>query len=428
MELAALVIGFVALILLGAPMGIAMALVPIVYILVTDDLPLATVPYQMYEALSHTALVAVPFFMLTGELMNSTQLTGRLLALSRELVGRIRGGLAQTNVVASMLFAGMNGSAVADTAAVGGIMIPAMKKAGYSAAFSAALTAVASTIGGVIPPSIMMILLASTMSMSVGALFAAGILPGLLIGLLLMVVTYVLAVKRRYERYEMPFNFRALWRAFIGAWAALTIPLVILGGMLFGVFSTIEAGAITALVALIIGGLVYRTLTVKELGQTLVRTVKVTSAVFIILAASGPFAWLLNRIGALDGLESFFALFVHNQFLFAVVLVLFILVIGTILEPVPCIVVLSPTLVEACKVAGFHEVQAALVLTVGFLIGAVSPPVGVCYFTAAKIAGERLEAVALELWPLLLAEISVLFLILFLPWLTLGMPRLFGLV
>jgi len=417
----------IVLILLGAPIGITMAALPAIYIAVTKELPLSTVPYQMYDALSSAPLIAIPFFILTGELMNSSQITERLMLLSRELVGRIRGGMAQMNVLACMLFAGMNGSAVADTATIGGIMIPAMKKAGYSGAFAAAQTAVAATIGGIVPPSIVMIVLAGTMGLSVGALWSAGFAPGILVGALLMVVTYYFAWKRNYERYEVPFTFRALLRAFLGASPALIIPGVIVAGILFGIFSPTEAGAVTVIVAAIIGTVVYRTLNSKGIYAAFVRSVRLTSSIFIILAASGPFSWFLNRIGALKGLDHWLTGFAGNPLLFSVILVLLILVVGTVLETIPAIVILGPTLITACKAAGFHELQASLVIVVGFLMGAVHPPVGVCYFTAAYIAKEKPEPVAMALIPFMLVEVLVMFLILIVPPLTLAIPRAMGL-
>ncbi len=428
MALTLLVAGLVILIVLGAPMGVTMAVLPIAYILITGELPLSAVPYQMYEALSHAPLLAVPFFILTAELMNSGKITERLLDLARELVGRMRGGLGQMNVLASMMFGAMSGSAVADVAAVGGILIPAMKRAGYPGAFAAALTAIGGTIGAILPPSILMVLLASTMGMSVGSLFAAGIIPGILVGLLLMVVVYVYALRHGYGRYEVPFTFGALWGAFLGAWGALLIPTVLIGGILFGIFTPTEAGAVTAAVAFVIGALVYRTLTRYTFGETLFRSVKITSSVFIILAASGPFSWLLNRIGALQGLEGFLLQFAHSPALFGFALIVVIFVVGTVLEPVPCVIVLGPTLVEACVAAGFHEVQAALVLTVGFIMASVSPPVGVCYFTAAAIAGEPIEKVGRALIPFLLVEVFVMGLMLVIPPITLAIPRLLGFV
>jgi tripartite ATP-independent transporter DctM subunit len=273
-----------------------------------------------------------------------------------------------------------------------------------------------------------MVLLASTMGMSIGSLFAAGIVPGLLVGFMLMVVVYIYAVRRGYARYEVPFTFKALWQAFLGAWGALLIPAVIIGGILFGVFTPTEAGAVAVVVAFLIGALVYRTLTRHTFASTLFRSVKITSSVFIILAASGPFSWLLNRIGALQGLEGFLLQFSDRPFLFGIALIGLIFVVGTVLEPVPCVIVLGPTLVKACVGAGFHEVQAALVLTVGFIMGSVSPPVGVCYFTAAAIAGEKIEKVGRALMPFLLVEIFVMCLMLLIPSLTLGLPTLLGFI
>jgi tripartite ATP-independent transporter DctM subunit len=418
-ELIVLMVALLAMILVGAPIGVTMAVLPAIYIALTDELPLATVPYQMYESIASAPLIAIPFFLLTGALMNSGQITERLLLFSRELVGRVRGGMAQTMVLVSMLFAGMSGSAVADTAAVGGVLIPAMKKEGYHGPFAAALCAVAGTIGGIIPPSIVMILLAGSMGLSTGALFMAGVLPGLAIGLLLMVVAYVISVRRGYPRYEEPFRIKVLARAFLGALPPLAIPLVIILGMVFGVFTATEAGAITVLVATVIGVVLYRSLTLVEVGRTFVHTVKVTSSVFFILAASGPFSWLLNRIGALKGLEGWFMQYAGSP-------VLFTLLVGTVIETIPAIVVLAPTLIKVSVAAGFHEIQAALVLVVGFIMGAVTPPVGIVYFTAAFIAKEPLEKVGWALIPFMAVEVLVMFIILLVPALTLWLPKLVG--
>ena len=427
MELLLLVGSLVLLILVGAPIGVTMAVLPMIYIVFTGELPLSTVPYQMYEALAHAPLVAIPFFLLTGELMNSGQITERLLALSRELVGRFRGGLAQVTIMVSMLFAGMNGSVVADTAAVGSVLIPPMKKAGYSAAFAAAITAVAGTIGGIIPPSIAMILLASGLGLSVGGLFAGGILPGVLIGLMLMAVTYVIATRRGYERLEEPFSLRKLWLAFRGAMLPLTIPIVIVGGMVLGVFTSTEAGAVTAIVAALISAVAYRTLNRSNVRSVLTKSVEMTASVFIIIAAAGPFSWLLNQIGALQGLGGWLTGFAGDRVMFIIALVGFIFVAGMIMDAVANIIVLGPTLVTACVAAGFPPIQAGLVVTVGFLMGTVTPPVGISYFMAAYIAEERLEPVAFALIPFILVEVFALVLMLLWPGLTMWVPSLMGL-
>src|SRR5690606_31063721 len=275
-----LVVGLVVLILMGAPIALAMVLLPTVYLLVTDAAPLLTVPYQMYEAVAKPALIAVPFFMLAGELMNSSTVTDRILGLSRALVGRVRGGLGQVNIVSSMFFGGMNGSAAADIATIGPILIPTMKKAGYSAAFSSAVTAASSTIGGIIPPSIMMIILASAANLSVGAMFAGGIIPGLLVGFAMMALTYWISVKRDYERGQDAFSLKGLVVAFKRSAAALLVPLVLLSGILGGWFSSVEAGAVTCLVALIVGCAIYRDMNVKGLLEAVGRTVRLTAAIF----------------------------------------------------------------------------------------------------------------------------------------------------
>lgn len=417
----------VALILLGAPIALAMIILPAAYILYTGTAPLLTIPYQMYEAVSKPALIAVPFFMLTGELMNSSTVTTRILELSRRLVGRMRGGLAQVNVVSSMFFAGMNGSAVADTATIGSVLIPAMKKSGYSPGFAAALTAVGSTIGGIIPPSIMMIILASSANLSVGAMFAGGIIPGILIGLMLMAVTHWIAVRRDYERGGEPFRWGAFFQALLAASFALVIPVALVGGMLGGWFSSVEAGAVTALLALIVGAVVYRDLTFKSLMAAIGRTVRLTASIFIIVAAAGPFGWLLAKVGTIDALADWLATFSASPVAFVCVMIGLVLLIGTFLDAPANIILLGPVLISASVAAGFNPITAALVVVIGFLLGMVTPPVGACWFLASRIAGARLEHSAVELVPFMAVEMLVLFLLFAFPPLTLALPALLGL-
>lgn len=428
MDVFVLVLSLVALILLGAPIALAMVLLPTVYIVLTDAAPLLTVPHQMYEALAKFPLVAVPFFMLTGELMNTSSVTQRIMRLSTVLVGRMRGGLAQVNMVASLFFAGMNGSAVADTATIGTVVIPAMIRRGYSRAYSAAVTAIGSTIGGIIPPSIAMIVLASAANLSVGALFAAGIVPGLLIAFMLMAVAWIFAVVKGHERSDEPFSLRNLLDAAWGASLALLVPLVLVVGIFGGWFSSVEAGAITVLVALALGSLVYRDIDLRGLFGALNRSVRLSASVFVIVAAAGPFSWLLARLGALDMLEGWLMSFADSRIAFALALLTVILIAGMFLDAAANIIVLGPMLIPACEAVGFEPVQAALVVVVGFLMGTVTPPVGVCYFTANAIAGARLERTAVALIPFLAVEVLVLVLMLLIAPLTLALPRLLGLI
>ncbi len=428
MESVLLLIILVALIMLGAPVGFTLILIPVVYILITDAAPLILIPSQMFQSIDSVPLTAIPFFMLTGELMTSATITDRLVNLSQRLIGRMRGGMAQANVLVSMFFAGMNGSVVADTATVGSLMVPAMKRAGYPPAFAAAITAVSSTIGGILPPSIMMIVLANAGGISVGALFAGGIVPGLMIGALLMVINYIIARRNNFERSEEPFSIKAIAVASYESSFALLIPVVLVGSVVFGIAGVVEAGALTATIALLVGLFVYRTINWDNCKGAFVRAFRNSAMVFIIIAASGPFSWLLTSLGAISELEQWLLGYADNPLQFALVLVLFIFLLGMVMDSAANIIIVGPVLVDVMVKAGYPDVQAALVVVVGFLIGSVTPPVGVAFFTAGAIAKVRLEKVAVAMLPYLAALFVLLFILIVVPNFTMFLPRAFGYV
>ena len=428
MESIILLIILVLLILLGAPVGFTLILIPVVYILITDAAPMILIPSQMFSAIDAVPLTAIPFFMLTGELMTSATITDRLVELSQRLIGRMRGSMAQANVLVSMFFAGMNGSVVADTATVGSLMVPAMKKAGYPAAFAAAITAVSSTIGGIIPPSIMMIVLANAGGISVGALFAGGIIPGLMIGALLMLINYFIAKRNNFERSDIPFSFKALGLSIYRSSFALLIPVVLVGSVVFGIAGVVEAGALTATIALFVGVFIYRTITWDNCKSAFIRAFRNSAMVFIIIAASGPFSWLLTSLGAINDLEQWLLGYSHNPMLFILMLVLFICLLGMVMDSAANIIVVGPVLVDVMVKAGYPDVQAALVVVVGFLIGSVTPPVGVAFFTAGAIANVRLEKVAVAMLPYLVALFLLLFVLIVVPQFTMYLPQVFGFV
>lgn len=428
MESILLLATLVVLIMLGAPVGFTLILIPVVYILITDAAPMILIPSQMFSAIDAVTLTAIPFFMLTGELMTSATITARLVELSQRLIGRMRGSMAQANVLVSMFFAGMNGSVVADTATVGSLLVPAMKKAGYPAAFAAAITAVSSTIGGIIPPSIMMIVLANAGGISVGALFAGGIIPGIMIGITLMIINYFIAKRNNFERSEEPFSIKALGIATYKSFFALLIPIVLVGSVVFGVAGVVEAGALTATIALLVGLFIYRTINWNNCKSAFVRAFRNSAMVFIIIAASGPFSWLLTSLGAINDLEQWLLGYTYNPLLFAFMLVLFICLLGMVMDSAANIIVVGPVLVDVMVKAGYPDVQAALVVVVGFLIGSVTPPVGVAFFTAGAIANVRLEKVAIAMLPYLLALFVLLFILIALPQFTMFVPELLGFV
>ncbi len=428
MESIILLSSLVALILLGAPIGFSLILLPTVYILITNETSLILIPSQMFSAIDSVPLTAIPFFMLTGELMTSATITDRLVVLSQRLIGRMRGSMAQVNVMVSMFFAGMNGSVVADTATVGSLMIPAMKRAGYPAAFAAGITAVSSTIGGIIPPSIMMIVLANASGLSVGALFSAGIIPGLMIGGILMIVNNLLARKNNYERSEEAFNIAAVYQAGKRASFALIIPIVLVGSVVWGIAGVVEAGAITATIALLVGLFLYRTITWTNCKGAFTRAFRNSAMVFIIIAASGPFSWLLTSLGAINQLETWLLSFTYSPLLFILVLVTFIFVLGMIMDSAVNIIVVGPVIVGVMVQAGYSDIQAALVCIVGFLIGSVTPPLGVAYFTAAAVAKASLEKVAVAMLPFIAALFFLLILLVLIPELTLWLPGVMGFI
>lgn len=428
MESIVLMTLLVVLVLLGGPIGFVLIVLPIGYILITGEAPLNIIPFHMYERVASVPLIAAPFFILTGELMATSTITDRLVELSRRVIGGMQGGLAQVNILVSMFFAGINGSVVADTATVGSLMIPAMKQAGYSPAFSAAITGVSATIGGIIPPSIAMVILANAGGLSVGALFAGGIVPGVLIGLVLMAITWVIAVRRGYEKSDEAFSWGKLGGAAWRASFALIIPIVLVGSVLGGIASPVEAGAITAATALLVGFFVYRAMTWENCRAAFVRAFRTSASVFVIIAAAGPFTWLLTILGAIKWLEEWLTGFADQPIIFALVLVAFIYVLGMIMDAVANIIVVGPVLIDICVKAGIPDVQGALIVIVGFLIGTVTPPIGYAYFTSAAIARARLETVAVAMLPYLVALAGILFLVVVVPDLTLWMPRQLGFI
>jgi len=416
------------LILLGAPVGFSMILLPTIYILFTNAAPLLLIPAQMFSAIDSIPLTAIPFFMLTGELMTSATITDRLVELSQRIIGRLRGSLAQANVLVSLFFAGMNGSVVADTATVGSLVIPAMTRAGYKKSFSAGITAVSSTIGGIIPPSIMMIVLANASGISVGALFSAGIIPGILVAILLMIVNHFLAIKYNFERSEEPFSWTALRKSTIKASFALIVPITLVGTVVGGIAGVVEAGAITATISLLVGLFIYRTINFSNTISAFKKAFRNSASVFIIIAASGPFSWLLTSLGALGQLEEFLLSYANNPFIFAIVLITFIYLLGMIMDSAVNIIVVGPVIVEVMSKAGYPEIQGALVCIVGFLIGSVTPPLGVAYFTAATVANATLESVALAMIPYLVALFFLLFFLVVFPDITMWLPTYLGFI
>ena len=324
---------FSPLLVIGVPVVFCLALTTIVvYYQMGDPRLFMQIPQKMVASMENPLLLAIPFFIMTGEVMNRAQITDKLMNLASALVGFMRGGLAHTNIVASMLFAGITGSAVSDTVAIGGIMIPAMKKQGYGETYSAAVTASSSVIGPVIPPSIPMLIYASVMNVSIAGLFLGGMIPGILVGLALMAAAYFVAVKKGYGERAPFIGVQNLLIAMARGVPALLMPVIIMGGILGGFFSPTQASAIAVLYGLGVGFIFYRTWKLKDLVPILKHTVTATAMIMFLLACAKSFSWLVTYYNLVEHVASVFLAIIANKYLFLLIVNCILLVVGMFLD------------------------------------------------------------------------------------------------
>jgi len=411
-------LGFLAI---NVPVAITFGVTAALFLVLLTDIPLALIPQQMFGGTDSTVLQAVPFFLLAGALMDKGGLSRRLINFANVLVGWITGGLAMVSVVASMFFAGISGSAAADSAAVGSVMIPAMERKGYAKDFAAALIACAGTIGTMIPPSIPMIIYGVTTGTSIGALFIAGVVPGVLMGLALMVHAYAVSRQRGYRGLALP-SAREAWMAFREALLTLLMPVIVVGGILGGVFTPTEAAAIAVFYSLVLGGLVYRELVWSHLPDILVTTGVGTGVVMFLIATSTAYGWILARQGIPLALANSFTGVTGNPWVFLLLANLLLLVVGTVMETVPAIIIFAPVLLPLAKRLDVDPVFFGVLMVVNLSIGLASPPSGATLFVSTAIANEPLERVCRAVWPLFFSMVGILTLITLVPPLAMWLP------
>ena len=420
---------FFGLLLLGMPVGYVLGIAGMVGLFTIDTSGrfLSMAPQRFFAGLDLFPFLAMPFFILAGEIMNRSGITDRLVSLAHALVGFLRGGMAHSNMVASVFFAGITGAATADAAAFGNTMVPAMVKKGYSRPFACAVTAAGSIIGPTIPPSTLMVIYGSIMGVSIAGLFAAGILPGLFICLICMGVILLLGKRLNLPKEERGFEFSQVAIAFRHSLSALVLPFIILGGILGGIFTPTEAAAIAVLYALIIGGLVYRALTFKDLVEMLIRTARITGVIFLIIAAASILGWWMtfNKIPQAVA-SGFLSISTDPVMVIGMILVL-LLIIGMFMDINATLIILAPVLAPLTLQIGMDPVHAGVMIILALNISLMTPPVGACLFVLASVTGERVESIARSLWPFLLAEVLILLLIAYWSDLTLFIPRLLGL-
>ena len=420
---------FVALMALGMPVAFALLAGPALSLLLDGQgAYFPALLARFYNGLDSFPLLAVPLFILAGELMNQGGITKSIVRFSLTLVGHVRGGLAQVSILSSMLFAGISGSAVAGASAIGKNLIPAMEQAGYRRDFAAGVLAAAAILGPIIPPSGIMVLYGFVMNVSIGALFAGGIVPGLLMGLGLMTATRLLANRNGLP----PASTRASWRergeALRGAGWALLMPVILLGGVLSGVFTATEAAAVAAIYALIVATFVLRTLDLRGLRTVFVNTAVQSGVILTLVGAAVTLGWLVSVSGVAEQAAGGLREVAENPLVLLFVVNLLLFVVGMFLDAGPAILILAPVLAPIFTDLGVHPVHFAMIMCINLTIGLATPPMGLVLFVTSSVAGERVGAIVRTILPFLAVEIGVLFLLTFFPELVLWLPRTLGLI
>ncbi|QIK40632.1 TRAP transporter large permease [Pontivivens nitratireducens] len=425
---------FLTLLLIGLPVFFGLLAAPGLLIwwdaLIRGDTTymrdIALLYRNVYNGMDSTPLMAIPFFMLAGEMMNRGGITLRLVEFAQALMGHFRGGLAHVNVFSSMLFAGMSGSAVADTSALGSMLIPAMEKQGYPRRFAAAITAASSVIGPIIPPSGIMIIYAYVMEVSVKDLFAAGLIPGIMVGVGLMVITKVMA-----DRYDFPVaSERASWtdrgQASLKAFFPLLTPVIILGCILWGITTPTEASALAAAYALFISLFVLRTMTLRDVPEVLKRAALASAVVLLLVGAAMAFKTVVSLSRVPENMADFVLTLSSNPLMLLFLINLLLFVVGMFLDAGPAIIILGPILGPIFVNMGIDPVHFAMIMSVNLTVGLATPPMGLVLFVASSVSGERVETISKAILPFLAVEIVVIFLITYVPALSLTVPRLLG--
>jgi tripartite ATP-independent transporter DctM subunit len=424
----AIVLNLVGLVLIviGVPVAFAMAFGAFAAFAPFAKILLVTISQNMAASLDSFTLLAIPFFILAAAVMNAGGITPRLVDLAVQLVGHLRGGLGQANVVANTMLAGISGSSTADASTIAKLMVPEMEKRGYDRPFSAALTASAATLANMIPPSLGLIVYAALASVSVGALFVATIVPGLLIALSLMLTVYVMSLKRGYGGDVPKASARQRLRSLALALPALTLPLIIVMGVRFGVFTATEAGAIAFVYAMLCGFLLYRKLTPSNLLAAIRESVFDTVLIVVIIATAAPFAWVLAFEQVPQKIALSMGALVDNPWLLMLVLNIFLLIVGLFMEMIASLVILVPILVPLVIAAGIDPIHFGIVIVLNMVIGALTPPLGVLVFTTARVGRADQAATFRAVIPFTLVLVVVMMLIAYVPAISMLPVQLFG--
>lgn len=416
---------FLLLLLIGVPVVLSLGLGCVLAIIVEGNTTLMLVAQRVANAMDSFPLLAVPLFIVLGEVINKGTIGQRIVDFSESVVGSVKGGMAHANVLSSMFFGGISGSATADTAAIGSIMIPAMVKGKYGVEFSAVVTCTSSIIGVIIPPSVNMILYGWISGTSISALFAGGLIPGVMIGLGLMAVSYIVSVKKDYG-VKVPFSLQRLRVSFVRALPVLVLPIIILGGIFLGIFTATESAAIAVVYGILLMILFYREARFRDLPRIFKSAIITFGSVLLIIAFASTFGWILTSQQVPQQISHFFITNLPSKNLFLLSTILISLIVGTFLTPASALIILTPILFPVSVGYGIPAVHYGLVLISSLSLGHVTPPVGLTLFLGASIAKVPITQLLKPLLPFFAVLLVAVALIAFVPGLTLLIPSLFG--
>lgn len=414
---------FLILMLIGVPIAFVIGIVALLGIFSVPYIPEVTVPMKMLNGIDSFVLLAVPLFILAANLMNSGKISQKLIDLSLAVVGHIRGGLAHANILVSMIFAGVSGAAQADTAGVGKILIPNMKKQGYDTETAVGVTAASSTIGVIIPPSIPMIIFAGLTNASVGALFLGGIVPGILVGLGMMLFVYIMALKKGYPRSDRA-TVQQFLKLVYETVPALITPIIIIGGIISGFFTATEAAAVASLYTLLISMFFYKTLKLSDLPKILMDTLALSSLSLFALAAASALGELMSYYQLSTMAQDFFVNNVGAKWVFILIIIAFFLFVGTFMDAIPAMILFVPVILPTATQFGMDPVHLGLIVVMTLAIGLVTPPYGLCLLLAAKIGNLSIERSLSAVIPYILIVLAVLIFVAFFPDIAFFVPKL----
>ena len=419
-----LVISLAILLVVGVPIAYALGLSSLIYfVLERPDLAIV-LPQRVFSGMNNYALMSLPLFILMGQVMNSSGITRRLIDLSMVVVGRLRGGLGLVNIFSSMIFGGISGSSTSDTASIGSVLIPEMKKRNYSASFASGITVASSTMGMIIPPSVPIVLYAIVAQESVGRLFLGGLIPGLMIGALQIVIMLTISHRRRYPREELARTDEYNLKHIAGSAVVVTMPVFVVGSVVVGIATATESAGLGVLYGLLLGGMLVGRQALRSLPESLRTAVMMSAKIMMIIAFSQLFVWILILERVPEGIADFVISLDLGPIAVLMLINVFVLILGTFIDVSPAILLLTPTLLPAAEAAGVSPIQFGVVLISGLAVGACTPPVGNCLNVCAAISGLGIGEIFAGAAPFLFANLLTLILISMFPALVLWVPTM----